>query len=154
MRSIKRVKSPKGYQNSARSSFLRHNQSNFRATGMMTMTDNDRTKEQVSSASQELDELMKENQGITGYLKLGFQSSTAGLVKLSYVLAILLTAIIFFTGYKFFNAEQSQQVFWGVCLILSFNAQVATKLWIFSQSNRNFIAKEIRLMELRLKAQR
>ncbi|MEL7797945.1 DUF6768 family protein [Idiomarina loihiensis] len=116
------------------------------------MTNDERIKEELHTASRELDELMSENEGITGYLKLGFQSSTGKLVKLGYALAIVLTLLIFFTGYKFFTALPDAQVFWGVCLILSFNAQVATKLWIFSQSNRNFIAKEIRLMELRLKA--
>ncbi|WP_417441516.1 DUF6768 family protein [Idiomarina sp.] len=116
------------------------------------MTHDDRIKKELSNASQELDELMGENEGITGYLKLGFQSSTGKLVKIGYALAVLLTFVMFFTGYRFFTAEPTEQLFWGVCLILSFNAQVATKLWIFSQSNRNFIAKEIRLMELRLKA--
>lgn len=118
------------------------------------MVNDDRIKEELSSASKALDELMAENDGIKGYLKLGFQSSTGRLVKIGYALAIALSVLMFFTGYKFFTAEQSREVFWGICLLLSFNAQVATKLWIFSQSNRNFIAKEIRLMELRLKTNR
>ena len=115
------------------------------------MTHDERIQEKLHEASRELDELMSENDGITGYLKLGFQSSTEKLVKLGYALAIVLTCLMFFTGYKFLTTVPEGQVFWGVFLILSFNAQVATKLWIFSQSNRNFIAKEIRLMELRLK---
>ncbi|MEX1222226.1 MAG: DUF6768 family protein [Idiomarina sp.] len=117
------------------------------------MSNDKRIKQDLADAAKQLDELMTNEQSITSYLKLGFQSGSAKLVKIGYVLAIALTLLMFFTGYHFFTVEPSGQTFWGICLLLSFNAQVATKLWIFSQSNRNFLAKEIRLMELRLKNQ-
>ena len=87
--------------------------------------------------------------GFADYLKLGFTSET--LVKIGYGLAVILSVLFLFTGFKFMTATEADQIFWGVFLILTFNAQVAVKLWIFSQSNRNFLAKEIRLIELRLK---
>ena len=62
------------------------------------MTSDERIKKELHTASRELDELMSENEGITGYLKLGFQSSTGKLVRLGYALAIVLTLLMFFTG--------------------------------------------------------
>ena len=112
--------------------------------------DND-IREHLNVASRELDELMAEDSDFVGYLKLGFTSSTGRLVKIAYVLAVILTITLLFTGYKFVTVAGSEQLFWGVFLLLSFNSQVAVKLWIFSQNNRNSLAKEIRLLELRLR---
>lgn len=115
------------------------------------MKNDNEIRERLNDAAKELDELMADDNDIVGYLKLGFTSTTGRLVKIGYILAIILTFILLFTGYKFVNAPESEQVYWGVFLLLSFNSQVAVKLWIFSQNNRNFLAKEIRLMELRLR---
>lgn len=38
-------------------------------------------------------------------------------------------------------------------LVLAFQAQVAIKLWIFMETNRNHTAREIRRLELRLRQQ-
>ena len=69
--------------------------------------------------------------GFADYFKLGFTSGT--LVKIGYGLAVILSVLFLFTGYKFMTATEADQIFWGVFLILNFNAQVAVKLWIFSQ---------------------
>ena len=69
------------------------------------------------------------------------------------VMAVVLTAVIFWCGYQFVVASPEQQLFWGVWLILAFQAQVAIKLWIFMETNRNHTAREIRRLELRLRQQ-
>lgn len=103
--------------------------------------------DKLKQQSNELDALV--SGGLSNYLKLGFTSGFRGLMKLGYALAIVLTFVIIWCGYEFFSAPADNQIFWGVCLILSFNAQVAVKLWIFMQTNRNIISKEIRLLALR-----
>ncbi|MFC0445163.1 DUF6768 family protein [Pseudidiomarina halophila] len=88
--------------------------------------------------------------GLTGYLKAGFTSSFSWVMKVAYLLAIVLTVFIFWTGYEFFTASADEQVYWGILLLLVFNAQVATKIWIFLETGRNHTANEIRRMEVRL----
>lgn len=107
----------------------------------------DKIKQDLRNQSQELDSLLDD--GLGTYLKLGFSARFAWLTKVGYVLAIVLSVLMIYCGYRFFTALPDQQVFWGVCLIISFNAQVATKLWIFMQTNRNILSRELRLLELR-----
>ncbi|RUO69560.1 DUF6768 family protein [Idiomarina ramblicola] len=113
---------------------------------------NEQIKEDLSAQAQELDKLMGTGEGLTGYLKQGFKYDIGWVVKVAYGLGAIFTALLLFCGYQFFTATPDNELFWGVLLILSFNAQVATKLWIYMQTNRNHTAREIRLLELRLKS--
>jgi len=116
----------------------------------MTTKSDDDIKHYLKQQSQELDNMLGD--GLTDYLKLGFASNFSGIMKLGYAIAIALTVALFYCGYQFFAAPEANQVFWGVLLILSFNAQVATKLWIFMQTNRNMLSKEMRMIEVRQRA--
>lgn len=91
---------------------------------------------------------MKSNEmNLIDYLKGGFAAGLGWLVALGYVLAVVFAAVFIFCGYKFFTVAADQQVFWGVCFIVSFIAQVATKLWIFMQTNHNHVMHEIQLLK-------
>jgi len=116
----------------------------------MTTKSDDDIKHYLKQQSQELDNMLGD--GLTDYLKLGFASNFSGIMKLGYAIALALTVALFYCGYQFFTAPEVNQVFWGVLLILSFNAQVATKLWIFMQTNRNMLSKEMRMIEVRQRA--
>lgn len=98
----------------------------------------------------ELKRLMREDTGLKDYLSEGFNSRFNWIMKIAYVLAVVFTFCIFYTGYQFLTVAAEQQVFWGVLLILAFQAQVATKIWIFMETGRNHTAREIRKLELRL----
>jgi hypothetical protein len=107
----------------------------------------EKIKRELQKQSEELDELI--DGGLKSYLKLGFESRFVGIMKIGYLLAILFTFLLVWCGYEFFNASSDDQVFWGVCFILSVNIQIAVKLWIFMQTNQNILSKELRLMQLR-----
>lgn len=111
----------------------------------------DKIKHDLAEQAAELDRLMQQQDGLAGYLKTGFVSGISWVMKLSYVIAVVLTTMIVWCGYQFVVAEPEQQLFWGVWLILAFQAQVAIKLWIFMETNRNHTAREIRRLELRLR---
>ena len=106
-------------------------------------------KQDLNKQSEELDSLMSENKSLGGYLKLGFSSNMGWMMKAAYGLGVLFSIALFYTGYQFFTVHQNEQVFWGVLLILSFQAQIATKLWIYMQTNRMYISKELRLLARR-----
>lgn len=108
----------------------------------------DKIKRDLQAQTQELETLV--DGGLLDYMKAGFASSYSWMTKLGYVIAIVFSGLILYCGYQFFTVSAGEQLFWGVLLILSFIAQVATKLWIFMQTNRNILSRELRLMELRL----
>jgi hypothetical protein len=112
-----------------------------------------KTDEQIENAlkqqSKELDLLMDSDSSLTGYLKLSLASNFSWIVKIGYVLAVALSVLMFVCGYQFFTAQPEREVFWGICLVLSFQAQVATKLWIFMQTNKNALSQELRILMLR-----
>ncbi|CAB0150293.1 hypothetical protein PSI9734_00846 [Pseudidiomarina piscicola] len=114
------------------------------------MNNQDEFEQQLKAQADELNKLMADDTGLSGYLKQGLSSKLGWVMTFAYVLAIVLTLAIFGAGYKFFTVGAEQQLFWGVLLILVFNAQVAVKSWIFLETGRNHTAKEIRRMELRL----
>lgn len=105
----------------------------------------------LKNQAQELDAML--DGGMFNYLKYGFDKNFAGIMRLGYAIAIVLSILMFWVGFKFFTAMPEEQSFWGVLLILSFIAQVTTKLWIFMQTNRNILSRELRMMELRLSTQ-
>ena len=117
------------------------------------MTIDDKIKQDLAEQAAELDRMMQQQEGLAGYLKTGFVSGISWVMKLSYVMAVVLTAVIFWCGYQFVVASPEQQLFWGIWLLLAFQAQVAMKLWIFMETNRNHTAREIRRLELRLRQQ-
>ena len=87
------------------------------------------------------------------YLKHGFDRSFTGIMRLGYAIAIVLSIVMLWFGYQFFTVGPEKQLFWGVLLIMSLIAQVATKLWIFMQTNRNILSRELRMLEVRLLSQ-
>lgn len=113
----------------------------------MNKNDDNAIREAVKNQSKELEALL--DGGLGTYFKTGFEHSFSSLMKLGYGLAIVLTLILIVCAYQFFTVSTEKQVFWGVCLLLSFNAQVATKLWIFMQTNRIMLSKELRLLLFR-----
>ncbi|MFY8329012.1 DUF6768 family protein [Pseudoalteromonas sp. ZZD1] len=63
--------------------------------------------------------------------------------------AFILTAIFILSAYQFFNSEQ--QLFWAVCFVSSLMMQIAIKLWLFMEMNRQSITKEIKRSELEIR---
>ncbi|WP_420935498.1 DUF6768 family protein [Alteromonas sp. A081] len=81
------------------------------------------------------------------YLRMGFTSDHPIIMKLGYAMAIIFSVLLFYCGYHFFTADKNSELFWGVCLVLSVNAQVMVKLWIYMQTNHNIVMHELRSMK-------
>lgn len=105
-------------------------------------------KRELSRQAAELDKLMREEQGLEKVLASGFKGGLGTVMAVAYILALLLTVAIFYCGYQFFTAEPEQQLYWGVMLLLAFQAQVGTKLWIWLETNRSTTLRELKRLEL------
>jgi hypothetical protein len=113
---------------------------------MMTL-DTD-IKQQLARQAAELDNLMREEQGLDKVLSAGFKGGLGAIMTVAYIIALLLAVAIFYCGYQFLIAEAEQQVYWGVLLLLAFQAQVGTKLWIWLETNRSSTLRELKRLEL------
>lgn len=107
-------------------------------------------KQQLAKQAAELDKLMREEQGLDKVLASGFKGGLGAIMTIAYILAVLLALAIFYCGYQFFTAEPEQQLYWGVLLLLAFQAQVGTKLWIWLETNRSATLRELKRLELAL----
>ncbi|MDX1537398.1 DUF6768 family protein [Arsukibacterium sp.] len=110
-------------------------------------TDHD-IKQQLARQAAELDKLMREEQGLEKVLASGFKGGLGGIMIIAYILATVLAVAIFYCGYHFFTVAPEQQLFWGISLLLVFQAQVATKLWIWMETNRSSTLRELKRLEL------
>lgn len=109
-----------------------------------------RLKERLTSQAAELDKLMAKDDDLTSMLKGGFKTGLKKIMMLHYIVAISLTVVIFYSGYEYFFIDANDKAFWGMVLLISFQAQVATKLWIWLEMNRWSQIKEIKRLQLYL----
>ncbi|HCU65631.1 MAG TPA: hypothetical protein DF774_07730 [Rheinheimera sp.] len=105
---------------------------------------------ELAAQAYQLDKLMREEQGLMPLIQSGFRGGLKPLMILAYLLALLLTVAIVFCAYQFFTVEAAQQNFWGFCLMLAFQAQVGTKIWIWLEMNRTSTVRELKRVELAL----
>ena len=89
-------------------------------------------------------QLDAQSTGFINYLRMGFASDFPAIMKLGYTMAIIFSVLIFYSGYHFFTADKNSELFWGVCLVLSVNAQITVKLWIYMQTNHNILMQALR----------
>ncbi|WP_414830382.1 DUF6768 family protein [Alteromonas sp. H39] len=108
----------------------------------------DNIEQTLKAQTRELDALMEEKQSLADYLKTGLSSNLGWIMKAGYVLAFLFSVLLIYCGYRFFVATAQEELFWGVCFIASLQVQIATKLWIYMQTDRACLSRELRLLAL------
>lgn len=105
---------------------------------------------ELAAQAYQLDKLMREEQGLLPLIQSGFRGGLKPLMILAYGLALLLALLIVYCAYQFFTVTEAQQNFWGICLVLAFQAQVGTKIWIWLEMNRASTVRELKRLELAL----
>lgn len=112
------------------------------------MTIDSQIKAELAQQAAELDKLMQNEPGLAGMLRGGFRSGMRRIMVIAYILALCLTVVLVVSGYHFLTVAPSEQVFWGVILLLAFQAQVAVKIWIWLEMSRSSTMREIKRLEL------
>lgn len=105
-------------------------------------------EQELAAQAFQLDKLMREEQGLAPLIRSGFNGGLRPLMIIAYGLAMCLAAAIVYCGYQFLNVDSVSQNFWGVLLLLAFQAQVGTKIWIWLEMNRSSTLREIKRLEL------
>lgn len=108
-------------------------------------------KQELASQAAELDKLVSNDDNFFTMVKGGFTSGMRHMVIITFVVAILLSVVMFYSGYQYFFVEGSDQAQWGMILLLSFIAQAMVKMWMWLEMNRFSQVKEIKRLQLYVK---
>lgn len=105
----------------------------------------------LSQESQEIDRLMRTDDGLFSRLGKTFRGTMRGWLALVVVFGFLASVAIVFCAYQFWQAVSlDQQVQWGVWLIVALQVQIALKMWSFMEMNRTSLMREIKRVEIQV----
>jgi len=113
------------------------------------MNIDEKIKRELESDSLEFEEILVDNEGLFDRMSGTFKGGMKRWVILIYIVAVLMGIVFLWTGYQFFVAsELKEQVFWGICFLIALNMQGFIKQWIFMETNRNSIMREVKRVEV------
>ena len=113
------------------------------------MSFDERMKRELEQEAKNIDDILMEEQGLTDLLFASFRGGMRRWVIAVNIITVIASIFMFWSGYKFFVATEMQdQVFWGVCVLILVNMQIALKQWIWMEINRSSVMREIKRVEL------
>lgn len=113
------------------------------------MSIDDRIKSALETESEAIEATLNQKEGMFEMVMGAFTAGLGRWVILLNIVTLLVTALMFWTGYEFFTATDLQgQVFWGVCVLLSAMVQIACKQWVMQEMNRGSLLREIKRLEV------
>ncbi len=110
--------------------------------------DNKITKQLEDEAS-EIDRILaNENKGLTSLLNAGLKGSMRPwFIVANIIIAINFLALVY-AVYSFFTQPTSEQLFWGILSVMSFQFHIAAKSWLFNEMNRSLLMRELKRLEV------
>lgn len=113
------------------------------------MNIDERIKQELESEAETIDEILNDKQGLFDLVADSFKAGLGPWVVIINIVILVVTGLMIWSGYEFFTAEQIQdQVFWGVCLVISAMAQIAMKQWVWLEMYRGSLLREIKRVEI------
>ncbi|UTA46706.1 hypothetical protein L1F30_11085 [Simiduia sp. 21SJ11W-1] len=113
------------------------------------MSIDDRIKTALESEAAAIKAAVNEREGMFEMAMGAFNAGLGRWVVLLHVITLLVTGVMFWTGYEFFTAINLEgQVFWGVCLLLAAMVQIACKQWVMQEMNRSSLMRELKRIEV------
>lgn len=113
------------------------------------MNFDEKLKRELENEANDIDQILVNNEGLFDLLLGSFKGGMRRWIILFNVVAIVATILLFWTGYRFYHAmDVQQQIFWGVCFLVSFNVASFIKNWFFMEMNRSSLMREIKRVEL------
>ncbi|WP_249365828.1 DUF6768 family protein [Pseudoalteromonas sp. NEC-BIFX-2020_002] len=115
----------------------------------MMMNIDEKIKHSLQAEQHNLESILESDPGLFKQLIGIYKGKMRLWTILGTFFAFIFTAIFILSAYQFFNSEQ--QLFWAVCFVSSLMMQIAIKLWLFMEMNRQSIMKEIKRSELEIR---
>ena len=109
----------------------------------------DKIKQALKMEEQEVEQILREDQGLFAQLAAVFKGNMKGWNLFGLVLATVTAIIMFYSGYQFFvNETLDERVFWGVIFIVSWTGNMGLKIYFWLEMNKNATVREIKRVEL------
>jgi len=113
------------------------------------MNIDEKIKQELENESHNLDSILVDNEGLFERIAGSFKSGMKRWVIVVYLASVVVGLTFLWSGYQFFiSTELQDQVFWGICFMVSLNMQASIKQWIFMETNRNSIIREVKRVEV------
>lgn len=113
------------------------------------MNIDERIKRELEDENQKLDKILAQDNSLFGMLGDTFRGSLKRWVIVVNIIVLLITGVMFWSGYNFFTAlNVDARIFWGVILIVCTVIQISLKEWLFSEMRRSSLMREIKRLEL------
>jgi Family of unknown function (DUF6768) len=115
---------------------------------MMTDLD-DKIKAELERETSEIDKLLAKEGGLPDMVSAAWHGSLRRWIWVTSVVLLPISALMVWCGYEFFTAQNSEdQLYWGICTLLSAMSQIAIKQWQWMEMNRASMMREIKRLEL------
>ncbi|MCL1145980.1 hypothetical protein L2747_08155 [Shewanella marinintestina] len=110
----------------------------------------DKIRQQLSKESEAISHQIKRDPSLFSMLGDAYKGRLGGWMILMSIVAFMLSLLMLWSGYQFFFVAVSSVALikWGVTLLLASMMQIAIKMWIYNEMNRNATAREIKRLEL------
>lgn len=108
-----------------------------------------RIKDALADEADSIDEILNDKQGLFDMVLGTFKSGLGVWVWAVNIITLIVTGLMVWSGYEFFTAsQQADQVYWGICTLITLSAQIALKQWIWMEMNRGSLLREIKRVEI------
>lgn len=112
------------------------------------MNIDEKIKRELESNVTEIDNMLNDQVRLTVSIFKGHSSKWMLLVG---IIILVISALMIWTGIEFFLSRNvNDQIFWGVCLLITLICQVAMKQWWWMSTNQNALLREVKRLEIAL----
>lgn len=117
------------------------------------MNFDDRIKAELEQEAEQLDRVMLEEPGLFSMMMATFKGGLRRWAVIVNVGVIVISLVMVWLAIQFFNAlTVSDQVFWGICLILSLQVQIGGKQWFYNEVGRSHLVREMKRIEITIES--
>ncbi|MBB3167895.1 DUF6768 family protein [Simiduia aestuariiviva] len=109
----------------------------------------ERIKAELTGESERIDAILNQREGMVDMVMGAFSAGLGRWVVLLNIIILIVTGVMFWTGYEFFTATAlEERVYWGVCVVLAGMVQIAGKQWVMQEMSRGSLLREIKRVEV------
>ncbi len=113
----------------------------------------DRIKAELERETSEIDALLANEGGLPDMVSAAWHGGLRRWIWVTSFFIVPLTVLLVWCAYEFFTAQNSEdQLYWGICTLLSAMPQIALKQWQWMEMNRASMMREIKRLELAVAA--
>lgn len=109
----------------------------------------EKIQRELQGEASAIDELLAQEGGLPDMVAAAFKGGMRRWVWITSVITLVATVLMFWTGYEFYIAENTDdRIFWGIWFLASATVQIALKQWQWMEMNRSNLMREIKRLEL------